>query len=137
MREAVAPGGQELVGAVVGDGGAVRVGCAVGLAEVTGEVTGEVTAVADLAAGPGPPAFDEGVDRGFQKFLVHGDHELHFAQEIDGKFVAAIGLGMTALPAEALHVHYSQAEYFHVGQGGFDSFQAMGLDDGDYQFHGI
>ena len=50
MREAVAPGGQELVGAVVGDGGAVRVGCAVGLAEVTGEVTGEVTAVADLAA---------------------------------------------------------------------------------------
>jgi hypothetical protein len=46
MREAVAPGGQELVGAVVGDGGAVRVGCAVGLAEITGEVTG----VADLAA---------------------------------------------------------------------------------------
>ncbi len=92
--------------------------------------------VADFAAGSGASAFHEGVDGGFEEFFIHGDHELDFAQEVDGEFVAAIGLGMAALASEALDVHDSEAEDFDVGQCGLDGFEAMGLDDGDNEFHG-
>ena len=49
--------------------------------------------------------------------------------------MAAVGLGMSALAAEPLHVHHRETEDLNVGQGLFDGFQTMGLDQGDNQFH--
>ena len=74
---------------------------------------------------------------GSEKGIVDGDHQLHLPQQVDGELVAAVGLAMPALAAEALHVHDGQTEDFDVGQGLLDGFQAMGLDDGDNQFHGL
>ena len=96
----------------------------------------EDLAVADLAAGAGAAAADDGVDRRFEKLLVDGDHQLHLAQQVHGEFVAAVDLGLSPLPPKALDVHHGQAEDFDVGQGLLDGFQPMGLNHGDNELHG-
>jgi hypothetical protein len=38
---------------------------------------------------------------------------------------------LSALAAEALHVHDGEAEDLDVGESLFDGFESMGLNDGD------
>jgi hypothetical protein len=92
--------------------------------------------VADFAGGSGASALNDGVDSGFEKGLVDGDHQLDLSEEVDGDFMAAIGFGLPSLSAESLDVHDGEAEDLDIGQRLFDGFEAMGLDDGDNEFHG-
>ena len=87
-------------------------------------------------AGPVRPPLMMASIVGSRKASLTRDHQLHLPQEVDGELVAAVGLGVPALPAEALHVHHGQAEDLDVGQGLLDGLQAMRLNDGDNQFHG-
>ncbi len=63
--------------------------------------------------------FDDGRDirRG------NDDFKLHLGQEFDGVFHAAIGVGMSFLPAKAAHLRHRHALHSFGGQGVFDFFE--------------
>ena len=46
-----------------------------------------------------------------------------------------INFDMAFLPTKALTVHHGETKNFHLGECGLDRFQAMRLNDGNYQFH--
>src|SRR3954465_14745586 len=63
-------------------------------------------AVANFSRGPSASALDDRVNRRLYKAVVHGDHQLHFAEQIHGEFVPLIEhLGLPFLPAETLAIH--------------------------------
>ena len=94
-------------------------------------------AVADLARRAGAAALDDRVDRRLDEVLVHRDHELHLAQQIDRELAPLIEhLGLALLPAEALAIHDREPHDLDFGQGLLDVLQLARLDDGDDQFHG-
>ena len=84
---------------------------------------------------PRTATFDDGVDRRLDEFLVDGDLELHFSQQIDGDLVAPVDLVMPLLATETLHIHDGQAKHLDFGQSRFHRFQTSRLNDGDNQLH--
>src|SRR5262245_46757752 len=71
--------------------------------------------VAHFALLAGTGAFDDGLDRGLNELLVHGDLQLHLPQQVHFELVAAVNLGLPLLAAESLAVHHGEAEHFHFG----------------------
>ncbi len=93
-------------------------------------------AIADLARFSGAAAFEDGVYRGFDEVVVDGDLELNFTKQVGFEFWAAEGLDLAALTPEALAIEDGEAEDFDLGERLFDGFEAIGLNDGDDEFHG-
>src|SRR5689334_4661485 len=87
----------------------------------------EDLAVADLAVGPTPPRFEDGVDGRFDEVLIDGDLELDLAEQVDRDLVPAIDLGIPLLAAESLNVHDGQAEDLDLREGFLDSLELGGL----------
>src|SRR5438270_13278950 len=62
----------------------------------------EDLAVADLAVGPAAARLDDRVDRRVDEVLVDRDLELDLAEQVHSALVAAVDLGVSLLPREAL-----------------------------------
>jgi len=87
--------------------------------------------VADLSRLARAAAFDDRVDRRFDKIVVHGNLQLHFAEQIDADFAAAIDFGLPFLSAKALDIHDRQPHDLDFRKGRFDVFQLAGLNNGE------
>src|SRR5882724_9661183 len=75
------------------------------------------------------------LDRLIEHFVLDGGLDFHFRQEIDHVLRAAIQLGVTFLPAEALDLGDGDALNADGGQGFPHLVKLEGLDDCGDQFH--
>lgn len=96
----------------------------------------ENLAVANFAVVAATSALQDRLNRGFDEFFIDGNLQLHFAQQVDAEFGAAIVARLALLATEALAIQDSQSINVHLRQRFFDRFQFAGLNDGDDQFHG-
>jgi hypothetical protein len=94
-------------------------------------------AVADLALVAAAAPFDDRVDRGFDEVIVHGDLQLHLAEQIHFVLVTAIELGLPLLPTKALAIEDGEAKDLDFGEGSFYFLELAGLNDGDDEFHKV
>src|SRR5205809_8007937 len=89
-------------------------------------------AVADLSR---VGRFFDGFDRLIEQFVLDRGLDLHFRQEIDHVFRAAIQLGVTFLPAETLDFGDGDALNADRGQSFPHLVKLERLDDCGYEFH--
>src|SRR5690606_11417806 len=92
-------------------------------------------AVSDLALLPRAAPLDDGIDRRLDEVLIHGDLQLHLAQQVDRKLPTSVRLRLTSLPAKPLTIDHRQPEHLDFRQRLLDRFQPAWLDDGDDEFH--
>src|SRR6185437_5258010 len=98
------------------------------------ELENEDLAVADLA---GVGVFFDRLDHAVEQVAFDRGLDLDLGQEIDDVFSAAIELGVSFLPPEALDLGDGDALHADRGQGLPDLVQLERLDDRGDQFHGL
>src|SRR6185312_2003026 len=98
------------------------------------ELENEDLAVADLA---GVGGFFDRLDHAVEQVAFDRGLDLDLGQEIDDVFSAAIELGVSFLPPEALDLGDGDALHADRGQGLPDLVQLERLDDRGDQFHGL
>jgi len=85
--------------------------------------------VADFSFLTGAGRVDDGFNGGFDVFVVNGDFQFDFPDEIDLIFVAAVHLGMpflTAMPCTSDTVHLNTSMWLNASL----TASAAWLDDG-------
>ncbi len=92
--------------------------------------------VADLPVFSAAPSRNNCVDGGFDEVLVHGDLQLHFAEQVDCDLPTAVDLGLSLLAAEPLDVHNRQTHDLDFGKRRLHVFQFARLNNGEDEFHG-
>src|SRR5450755_1892616 len=94
----------------------------------------EYLAVADLSSLGG---LDDGVDATLGVAILDDDLYLHLGKKVDHIFRAAVELGVTLLPAEALDLGHREARYADLGQRLANFLKLERLDDRRDLFHGL
>jgi hypothetical protein len=92
--------------------------------------------IADLSFIAGASSRHNRLNGRLDKIFVDGDLQLHFAQEIDRRFLAAINAELTFLPTETLTIHHRESKDFDFGESIFYSFETIRLNNGDDELHG-
>jgi Ser/Thr protein kinase RdoA (MazF antagonist) len=93
-------------------------------------------AVADRALAAGSAKLQQALDRAIDKVVVNGDLEFHFAEQIGGVFVAAIGFGLAPLPRKSHGIANGEAGHPDPFERLLHQIELGGLDDSDDELHG-
>src|SRR5207244_1589548 len=109
-----------------------RIGFAGADADNLLKIEHEDLAVADLA---GVRRFLDRLDCLLEHLRLDGRLDLHLGQEVDDVLRAAVELGVSFLPTEALHLRHGDALHADRRQGLADLVELEGLDDCGYEFH--
>ena len=88
-----------------------------------------------LPSGPVRATLDQRVDRALEKVVVDDDFQRDLAQQVGLVLVAAIVLGLAALPAEALRVADGHPRDADLGQRLAHGAELRRLNDGDHHSH--
>lgn len=93
-------------------------------------------AIADLPLLPRSATFHDGVDGGFDEVVIHGNLQLHLAEQVHFIFVTAIEFGLSFCrpkPWQSSTVRRKTS----LSSGGkrLSLLRSAGLNDGDDKFH--
>jgi Ser/Thr protein kinase RdoA (MazF antagonist) len=96
----------------------------------------EYLSIADRAFAAGAAKLKQAIHRALDEIVVHGDFQLHLAQQIGGVFVAAVGFGLTPLSRKAHGVANGETAHPDPFERLLHQFELGGLDDSDDKLHG-